>query len=194
MVNAAGELELLIGNIRDVEKEQGSTISLVATKQKRETEELMVVKCVKVGNALYVIGVDTHNVNLMELSVINARSFASRSDNEKLALANRIYDMALANSKPLADYTITGEEIDSLHSTIDAYSHLISSPMNIISSHKEKTERLKLLFDDLDKLLVAKLDRLIVLFNDSSPSFYIEYQSSRNIINTATRHQKETEE
>jgi hypothetical protein len=192
MTMATNELRVVIEDIREVEKEQGLADSVVATKEKRIAVKAMVNKCVRVGNALYVIGVETGNVMLMELSVINPRAFAIITDNEKLALANRIYDLAIENATALEALEITEADLVALRLSIDVFGHLISIPMNVVSSHKEKTERLKMLFGKLDAVLIMKLDRMVMLFKDSAPTFYIEYHVSRNIINTAVRHRKET--
>jgi hypothetical protein len=56
------------------------------------------------------------------------------------------------------------------------------------------TDSLRELFVAADSIVYDKLDKLIRLFNSSSPEFFTLYGNARNIINTAVRKRKDKEE
>jgi hypothetical protein len=193
MVAAATKLDMDIADIREVEKEQGAVSISASTQEKRGAESQMIDSCVKVANALYVIGFTTDDKSLTNLLGLSPSSFYREEDNAKLALAQQIFGITQTHAPALAEYGYTPEQIAAIGTAIAAFRNVIAKPMDIIGTRKQKTTNLKQLFATLDSTLYDKLDKLIVLFKDTYPDFYDEYRTARNLINTSVRHRKSAE-
>ena len=191
MTAAVEALNKDINNIRDTQKERGAVNVPASTLQKREAEAQMIQPCVKMANALYVIGFTTDNKDLITLQGLSENSFYRLSDNASLALARRILDLINIHAADLKDYGIDETEITALRKAIEAFHALIAKPMDTIGERKQKTTNLTQLFAGLDSTLYDKLDKLMVLFKQSAPEFYGEYRTARNII---FQHEKKKKE
>jgi hypothetical protein len=185
---AAGELNECIDQIRQAEVEQGTIIVTAASKEKDNAEKKMVDLSVRMANILYLIGFESDNAELTALSNISPRTFYRVSDNEKLAWALRICGQAILHAAALAPYGLDEKAIGELQAATDAFRAVISKPMDTIGSLKQKTLELEKLFAFLDSIFYDKLDKLMILFKYTAPSFYDEYRTARNLINTAQRH------
>jgi hypothetical protein len=150
----------------------------------------MIDRCVKVSNALYVIGFSTGDKSLIVLSSLSPASFYRLEDNAKLSLANKVYDQAMTQATALADYGYDAAALEEIQTANEPYHSLIAQPMDTICLRKQKTIDLKHLFAELDSILYDRLDKLMVLFMDSNPDFYGQYRTARNVIDTSTRHKK----
>ena len=182
MVAAVEALNTDIANIRDTQKERGAVNLPASTLEKRGAERQMIEPCVKMANALYVIGFTTDNKDLITLQGLSDNSFYRLSDNAALALARRILDLVHQYAGELANYGIDEAEITALGNAIEAFHTLIAKPMDTIGERKQKTTNLAQLFAGLDSTFYDRLDKLMVLFKKSAPEFYGEYRTARNII------------
>jgi hypothetical protein len=182
MVTAVAALNEDIANIRDIQKEHSAVNLPASTLEKREAERQMIEPCVKMVNALYVIGFTTQNKDLITLQGLSEYSFYRPSNNAALALARRILDLAHENTAELKIYGIEESEITDLGKAIEAFQTLIAKPMDTIGERKQKTTNLTQLFAGLDSTFYDKLDKLMVLFKQKAPEFYNEYRTARNII------------
>lgn len=191
MVESVNELNAEIDNIRNTVKEQGAVNVSASTLEKREAEKQMITPCVRIANALYVIGFTSDNKDLITLQGMSENSFYRLSNNTALALARRILDLTHKYINELKVYGIDKKEIDILEKAIGSYHSLIAKPMNAIGERKQKTSNLSQLFASLDSIFYDKLDKLMVLFKQSSPEFYSEYRTARNIIFNIEKKKKE---
>ena len=112
MVSAVKALNTDIKNIREVIKEQGSVNVSASTQEKRMAEKNMIRPCVKMANALYVIGFTSNDKELITLQGTSDYSFYRTSGNIALALAKRILELTHKYKEKLRDYGIKPEEID----------------------------------------------------------------------------------
>jgi hypothetical protein len=182
MVEAVAALNADIAAIRDTQKEREAVNVPAFTLEKREAERQMIKPCVKMANALYVIGFATGDKDLLTLHGSNDNSFYRLPDNAALALARRIHDLVHQNAAELADYGIDQSEITALGNLIEAYRAVITKPMDAIGERKQKTTNIVQLLAALDSALYDRLDKLMVLFKHTVPEFYSEYRTARNII------------
>jgi hypothetical protein len=191
MVTAVTALNEDISNIRNTQKEHGAVNVPASTLDKRTAETQMIVPCVKMANALYVIGFTTDNKDLLTLHGLGENNFYKLTNNAALSLARRILDLTHENAIELKTYGIEEAEITDLGKAIEAFQTLIAKPMDTIGERKQKTTNLTQLFAGLDSIFYDKLDKLIVLFKQKNPEFYNEYRTARNIIFTSGK-KKET--
>ena len=193
MSAAVSALNADIDNIRQTLKEQGAVNLPASTLEKRTAETQMIQPCVKMANALYVIGFTTENKDLITLEGLSENSFYRLSDNAALALARRMLDLTHQYAAELKTYGIEETEITALRNAIDTFHALIAKPMDTIGERKQKTSNLTQLFAGLDSTFYDKLDKLMVLFKQSQPEFYSEYRTARNIIFNDERKSKKRE-
>lgn len=191
VVAAVEALNADIANIRDTQKERGAVNIPASTLEKREAERQMIEPCVKIANALYVIGFTTDNKDLTTLQGLSDNSFYRLSDNAALALARRILDLTHIYAAELKIYGIEASEITATGAAIEAFHALIAKPMDTIGARKQKTTNLTQLFAGLDSTFYDRLDKLMVLFKQTAPEFYGEYRTARNII---FQHEKKKKE
>ena len=97
-----------------------------------------------------------------------------------------IHDKGTANLAALADYGITAQMLADLQDLIDRYSADTPKPRSAISSRKTTTANLAALFDQTDRILKERMDKIVVLFRSSQPVFVETYENARRIIDPAT--------
>ncbi|MEI6061202.1 MAG: hypothetical protein WCR72_10865 [Bacteroidota bacterium] len=103
--------------------------------------------------------------------------------NEK-EICDRCANIAIAAepiAKALLDFNMPAGEVDILKETAAAYNGLISAPRSAIKGDKSAKEEMLQVFDDCDKLLTERLDRMMMPFENTQPEFYIEYSNARVI-------------
>ncbi len=191
VVEAITELNTEIDNIRNTQKEVEAVNVSALTLEKREAEKQMIDPCVKMANALYVIGFTSGNKDLITLQGVSENSLYCLSNNATLALARHILDLTQKYAADLKAYGIDEQEISALDKAVKAYQSLIAKPMDAIGERKQKTSNIAQFFASLDSIFYDRLDKLMVLFKQSAPEFYSEYRTSRNIIFNAERKKKE---
>lgn len=182
MTAAVADLNTAIADIRHTQQQRGSVNVPASTLEKRTAETRMIEPCVKMANALYVIGFNTDNQELITLTGLSENSFYSLSDNAALALARRILDLARQYAAELQACNIEQQEIDETGQAVEAFHELIAKPMDTIGARKQKTTNLAQLFAGMDSIFYDRLDKLMVLFKKSNPDFYGEYRTARNLI------------
>ena len=182
VVSAVAALNKDIENIRELLKERAEVNVSAATLAKRTAEKNMIVPCVKMANALYIIGFIHKNQELITLYGSSEYSFYSLTNNATLALAKRVLNLSKKYAEQLEEYGINSEKINETEKAITEFQSLIAKPMDKIGERKQKTTNLVQLFAKLDATFYDYLDRAIILFKHSSPNFYGEYRTARNII------------
>ena len=190
MVSAVKTLNEDIKNIREVLNDRKNINVSASTLEKRAAEKKMIESCVKMANALYVIGFTSDNKDLITLQGTSEYSFYRTSGNIAITLAKRILGLAREQKEQIAACGIVPEKIDEMEKAIDAFQTIIAKPMDTIGERKQKTTNLAQLFAALDSTFYDRLDKLMILFKQTSPNFYGEYRTSRNII---FNHEKRTE-
>ena len=190
MVAVVAEFNKDIDNIREVQTEKAEINLSASSQAKRKAEKQMIKSCVKVANILYLIGFINNNEELITLQELNDHKFYNSTDNNAVALARQILNLARKYSAELKNYTIENKEIDEMETSINDFQNLIAKPMDTITERKQKTTNLVQLFAKLDSTIYDKLDKIMVIFKDSNTGFYDEYRTSRNLIITSTRHEK----
>lgn len=191
MVAVVAELNEGIKNIRDTQKEHVAVNVSASTLEKRTAETQMILPSVRIANALYVIGFNSDNKDLITLHGFSENSFYRLSGNASLALARQMLDLANNYANELKNYGITETEIKTLEKAIETFNTTLGKPMDTIGERKQRTTNLMQLFAGLDSIFYDKLDKLMILFKQSSHDFYDEYRTARNIIFNIEHRKKE---
>jgi hypothetical protein len=90
------------------------------------------------------------------------------------------------NLAALADYGITQAALDSLQTAINTYSADTPKTRTAISQRKTTTANLAALFDETDRLLKDRMDKLVQTFKAANPDFVQTYEATRRIVKPPT--------
>jgi hypothetical protein len=143
---AVEQYQQTIAEIRAAATEQFAVKVPVFTQEKRAAEGKMIEVSVRVANALYVMGFESDNKELINLLGLSDSSFYRVEDNAKLTLAQRLYELAQKHAAELVPYGYEEQKIAEIGTAIDGYKNLIAKPMDAITERKQKTTNLKELF------------------------------------------------
>jgi hypothetical protein len=191
---AVQQLEDAISAIRQKAQQRSGTIVHGASVEKDATIDILIQQTVEIANALYVYAFSNGKHELLSKTSINKSLLYRNSGNELLTVTRNIYAEAIVYSTELHHYGIDATTLTTFNETINAFENVITKPRETIDEHKTHTGTLKQLFAEADSVIYDLLDKLIVRFKVAAPEFYALYKNSRNIINTAKRSRKESEE
>ena len=194
IVDTVLELNDCIKNIHELQTEREKINLPASTFEKRTAEKQMIDPCVKISNALYVIGFMSKNKDLITIQELTENSLYSLSGNAALAQAKKVLDLARKYSSDLKIYGIMDDEINAMQIAIETFSAVIAKPMDTIGEKKQKTTNIAQLFAKIDSILYDKLDKMLAILKNTSPDFYDEYRTARNFILTSTRKRKPNED
>ena len=98
--------------------------------------------------------------------------------------------MQVLPTTPLKGYGVTEAMLTKLGDAIKAYEKAIGSPRVAISERKTHTDAIP---GELKKMRqgFAKLDRLVVMFEDDAPGFVSDYRNARVIVDAGSRGSEE---
>ena len=182
MIRATETLSEDIASIQRMQTEKVAVNVYAVSLEKQDAEIKMVELCINAINALYVIGFESENKELITLFGISEYSFYQKTNNAALALANQVLNLSSKYKRELSEYRITEATLVEMSRAIENYKRLIVKPMDAVGEKKQKTTNLTRLFAKLDSTLYDKLDKIMVLFKKSNVEFYEEYRTARNII------------
>ena len=96
----------------------------------------------------------------------------------------QIHDAGTENLAALTDYLITTALLTDLQQKIAAYNAAIQKPRQAKTNTKTATSQLEQVFAAADQVLGARLDKLVVQFEDANPTFFTNYQNARLIVDS----------
>ena len=88
-----------------------------------------------------------------------------------------------------ADWGVTPAKIKAVKDLTAKFEKVKPLTRSASAKGRSATLRLKVLFTRASKLLRTRLDRLVVQFKKSAPSFYEEYKSARTVVAQAATHE-----
>ena len=182
---AFDEFETQIGNIISTMQQDAAVITGIAA-DKNVSKEVLCEKAAEIASVISAYASTAGNNTLkMEVDFPVSRLMRLR---DELTAPNcqNIHDKGAANLAALADYGITAPMLADLQDLIDRYSADTPKPRSAISSRKTTTANLAALFDQTDRILKERMDKIVVLFRSSQPVFVETYENARRIIDPAT--------
>ena len=109
-------------------------------------------------------------------------------DMEVLTRCRSILATATAHVDSLPDYGVTPAKLTAFKKAIDAFQDAQAKPRHGRATSSAATKALPDLFGQVDELLEARLDGLIVQFRDTDPAFYNEYTAARLVLGRTNGH------
>lgn len=165
-----------------------STGGKTAAKEQAETDMLNAGFDIK--SALLTLAQDTSNHELQDMASIPEWKLSQMRDTEQKVYCTTLYELALANQEPIAEYDVTPEEIAAFKTRIDLFSTTMGVREATPAAASALRKTLLKLFGD-GSVLLEKIDQLMKRFRTKDPEFYNGYKSARTVKAVGIRHNTE---
>ncbi len=178
---AHGEFLANLGLIEDNTEKQELQLDGIAT-NKRERRDVMVALTLAVAQAAYALATDTGDPEL------KAKMNYSRSDlleGRDTVIGQRcqgVHTEANAVAGSLVAYGVTAADLTALQTAINKYVAVVSAPRTAITIRKGATAAIETLTRENLTILNERMDKLMVTFKTTAPSFYQAYFDARIIV------------
>ena len=185
-VDLVGRLGGGIAVIRQRQSEQGPNGQ---TQEKQNTRDTVERFLLKIGFQLSAWATKNNNPTLAGQIDFDKSTLDRLPVSELLNLAKTVQTHAKANSKVLiSDYLIPETDLIALDNAITALGEVKDAPRLAITDKHVATLSLPAAIDHVRGLLRSEADKMMEVFRDSQPDFYVSYFTSRVIIDRpATR-------
>ena len=158
---------------------------------KAADEAALIDDAVTIASALYALGSATNDDRLKAMSKVTKSSLVALRDTQLANDVTNIKNLADANAATLTGYGITAPMIAALDTKITAFNTSLGAREVSSSISTSAFQQLDAMFKDADTLLKDQIDKIMVIFKNSDPQFYGEYENSREIINLGHRFKKD---
>lgn len=160
--------------------QEGKTTGTTQNKQQEEDE--MIQASIVIAAAAYAYASRIGDNALKERVNYTPSQLRRSRDNTLRDSCQNIHDAANEVIAHLADYGIVPENLAQQQQEIDDYSAILAEPRVAIGTRATATTRLVELFQQADDLLKNQLDKLMLIYQTTQPTFYNQYQSARTIV------------
>jgi len=176
------EVDNLDANVKDIdEKDQSLKGSQSVSEEKKQMCQKML------GAALVMSGAGTAYASQIKDMGLKAKFNFSKSElakgNEK-EVYNRCMNIAVS-AEPildkLLDFNIPADQLTILKQAASAFDKLISAPREVRKSDKSTKEEMVAVYDECDTLLDERMDKMMQIYKESYPDFFLEYSNARVI-------------
>lgn len=172
--------------IQEIAIEQAYT-STGTTKDKAEVATNLINAVIPVKNALRNVAIYANNHKLEDDVNYPDSTFTKVPDTELATIAGKIHQLAVPNAVALGKYKITAPMIAAVNTLRLSYVASIGKPRVDIILRKDATRQLKQLFRQTDTIL-HRMDKTILVFKPTNPTFVANYFDARIIVDLGRRH------
>lgn len=144
-------------------------------------------RLLNIANAIEAYAVTISDNTLRRNVHLVASDMNRFTDRGIIGEATRIATLATENMAHLGPFHVTAPDVEQLLESAATYSTWLGKPRATIDDKKDATQQLDALVR-IARQVLDVMDAQMVLFRESSPDFYAQYQSAREITNPATRH------
>lgn len=170
--------EIKLNLLRARVAEQLGVVTGISAEKKLRTADLR-SRMLLVHNALFLYARVTDNVLLRERNDLHRTDLLKMNLNEFAAHCSQLRnDLEIAGAS-LETYGITQQALDELLPLLQGINELNNSMRQAVIKRKGITQAISDLENELDELLRVELDRLILLYRQTAPSFVQDYESAR---------------
>jgi hypothetical protein len=175
-----------------------SAIRAEAAKQEAPTEGIADEKAnlrialedltLDIGSQVEALGHALVDPDLVAKGHVTRSSLDGAQDDDLEQVARRVHQAATDNLAALADYEITAANLTDLDAAITAFSGKKTAPRTAIAARSGSTTTIAARVRNARSILRRRVDRLMVPYRRTQPSFYAGYLAARVIVNrTATQ-------
>lgn len=190
MADVINNFETLLGEIATYHQLTGENKKGI-TEQKAGWQKQLIDITYQVSSALFVMATRANDPVIAQQTDYTETDLVKTRDAQLVTCCSAIEELALKHQAALTAFGITGNDLAQMHDAIKRFSESLPTMRVTVSERKTANEKLKDLFAQTDALLKNQVDRLMVRFKQSQPTFYATYKTSRHVINYGVRHKKE---
>ena len=158
---------------------------------KAADEAALIDDAVTIASALYAYGASTNDDRLKALSGVTKTSLIELRDTQLVTDVTNIKNLADANAANLAGYGITPVMIAALDTKLNKFESSSGTRETGASTSSAAYENLPVIIEETDTLLKEQADKIMVIFQNSDPLFYSEYENTREIKDLGHRFKKD---
>jgi len=190
--DAFTEFRNKLKDLQKVVKTQAKNITGVAKDKQQEKEE-MILKALQVTSAVFSFAKTNGDEELASQAKYSPSRLRFTRDSLLLEYCHHILNMGNDNAAALVPYGIAAADLTELESEINDFEAIVAKPREIIGTRVDATQDMPLKIKALDFILKNRMDPLMIMFQQSSPTFYNKYKNARKIVDLGIRHEKEVE-
>jgi hypothetical protein len=169
-------LEIRNANLTQLKTTKGKTSSKV--KRKKELASMGQ----EIASSVQAYASTTGNSDLY-MEVNFGRTVIFRKEDEQVQqVCTIILNAGLAHVANLGDYGVTTEKLTVFETMIANWHVASQSPRVAIVERKAATKAIPVLLRKMDRILKDRMDKLMVLFRESEPTFYNTYLEARKVV------------
>jgi hypothetical protein len=174
-----------VNAIQDKSGVQGTPLTGIAGGKRRNRMD-MIEKTLAIAGDLHALAANNDPV-LQAKAALDLTDLVRLGETVVAPRCQEIHDLASAKTAALANYGVTAADIAALQTAIDAYTAVLTKPLEAVVGRKEVTGSIAQDEDAADKVLKNELDPVMRKFKTKNPAFFGEYSSARMIIDLGER-------
>jgi hypothetical protein len=178
---AVNTLDQKINDIRTASAAQDLQLTGIAT-DKRQLRARLVELGYQLSSIISAFAQDTADNELKDKVDYSFSELNKISDSLIAQRCTNFHDLGTTWLADLTSYGVTQQQLDDLKQAIDDYVAKAPAPRTAASNKVAVTRSIKELFEETDQLLKSSLDKLVITYKTSTPSFYNAYSVARSII------------
>ncbi len=165
-----------------VQNEKTNPNSKAVTESKENTLDQLITKVVGLSGSLQAFAAFNDDTVLQGKIKITKSDIKNARETEIEGMINPIISAARENLIDLTDFAVTEEMIIEVETSLDDFKVMIGQPRTIRNQAFAAMTAMDELFDEINKLVKSKLDKLMIRFEATDTEFYSEYKRARTIV------------
>jgi hypothetical protein len=188
----AGVLSDLIGKIEKIGEIQLTAYSS-KTSVKNAEKETLATTLHRSVSALHALGHELGDVKLQENTDYTELQILKKRDQDLLPLADMMISLVQTHAENLVDCGIDAARITALQVSRDSYYNALHNRDAGLAVRKSTDPKLRALYSEANILVRKRLDRLMVVLQETEPDLYEEYLKARSDRFSGIRHRPPNE-
>ena len=149
-------------------------------------------KILLVANQIAALGVANNDLTLEGQADLSMTDLDRLKEEDLVATATRIANLATANLAALAAYGITSADVTALNGLATRFQGLQTAPRQAVVDRSKEIGQMPPVASHLLSTLRRRLDRQMFVFKQTQPEFYAGYIASRVIVDRGNPAKKKT--
>ena len=174
-------LDDLILGIREELKTTGKSSKGITIGQ-NDLKEQISIKTAVLSGALSAYASVSENQNLLSNGSLVKSDVKNMRDVELPERVTNLTDLLTSHQKALVDYGVTKAQVTDLETSVDDFRELVGQPRLKRSQANLAKKAVEELVENAMEILNKKLDKVMLQFQYSNPSFYEGYKRARVIV------------
>lgn len=166
---------------RSTEHSEAIKTGTPVTERKKKVKKAIALKASVLAGALHAHASEMGDLDLAKKTKLTKSDIEKITDTDIDSEIKAITDVAKKILADIADLGVTEDMITEILTSVDEFNRLIGKPKSILNTKFENISSLDQLLDTGFDLLNNQMDKVMLMFRDSNPSYYEGYQRARSI-------------